>query len=150
MALFSKWKHSFFAPSISLFQSLVVYLPKTLSGGDPMSTWGKSSRLCSASLPLNPSTTVLTGHLSTTAEWNSNWPVRTAKPEVLVKTSHTHTHPHTPTHTHTNSMAMSSHQRSISVLGVIQANNYLMNSSEDKEHEISVVPVWRRSFAVSE
>lgn len=61
------------------FQSLVVYLRRTLCGGDLMSTWGRSSQLCSASLPLNPSATGLTGHSLTTVEWNSNLLVSTSK-----------------------------------------------------------------------
>lgn len=75
-----------FISTLCLFQSLVVYLLRTLSGGDPMSTWGRSSQLCSASLRLKPLATGLTGHSSTTVEWNSNWLVRTPKTQVTVKT----------------------------------------------------------------
>lgn len=57
------------------FQSQAVCLQRTLSGGGPMSTWARSSQLCSTSLPLNPSATVSMGPSSTTAEWSSNWPV---------------------------------------------------------------------------
>lgn len=59
------------------FQSQAACSQKTLSGGGPMSTWGRSSQLCSTSLPLNPSVTALMGPSLTTAEWSSNWLVGT-------------------------------------------------------------------------
>lgn len=59
--------------SICPFQSLVVCLLRTPSGGAPMSISGRSSQLCSASLPLNPSATEWMAHWLITAEWNSNW-----------------------------------------------------------------------------
>lgn len=64
-----------FASSVSFapFQSRAACLQRTLSGGGPMSTWGRSSQLCSTSLPLNLSATALMGPSSTTAEWSSNW-----------------------------------------------------------------------------
>lgn len=78
--------HSFIS-TVWPFQSPAVSLLRTLSGGDPTSIWGRSSQLCSASLPLNPSATRLTGRSLTTAEWNSNWLVGTPN-----------TVPHTQTH----------------------------------------------------
>lgn len=75
----------------SIFQSLVVYLLRTLSGGGPMSTWGRNSQLCSASLPLNPLAIGSMGHSSTTVEWNSNLLVSTQKQYVTAQTL-TYTH----------------------------------------------------------
>lgn len=73
----------------------MVYLLRTLSGGGPMSTWGRSSQLCSASLPLNPLATMSTGHSSTTVEWNSNYLVGTLITEVTVQTFWKHSLVHT-------------------------------------------------------
>lgn len=86
--------HSFIS-TVWPFQSPAVSLLRTLSGGDPTSIWERSSQLCSASLPLNPSATRLTGRSLTTAEWNSNWLVGTLNTGTLEVTLKGHTYTNT-------------------------------------------------------